>query len=189
MLHALQAIFEGLAHWRGGRAWLAIPFLGIGILIAFYSCGAKVSENWQAAAIKRAMPEALSDWTYEATTTTEDGEGKTKFSRRFVQPGKRMLFVLKPGRVLTRQSDDDYLRETANTPGRARSIERIGGYPVYLDRRGDTMLTANALVGDRAMITVVLFATGGRRPANDDILGYLKTVDYPAIIETLRDLR
>ena len=182
MLRSLQAIFQGLDHWRAGRAWLAVPLIGLGLFGVLYSCVARVEDNRRASEIYRAMPETYAGWTLQESSSKEEGEGKTQFTRRFAKPGKTLRVSLKPGTVFMKTTDEEYLREVSDKPGRGRAIERVAGHPVYLDRFNPSVLAANAVIGNRAIVTFVVIAQTGHEPQYNDVLDYLRSMDYPAII-------
>lgn len=184
MLRSLQAIFQGLDHWRAGRAWLAVPLIALGVLGAVYSCSDRLENNRRARELYRAMPETYAGWTLQETSEKEAGEGKTQFTRRFAKPGKTLRVSLKPGTVTPMKTDEEYLREVSDKPGRARAIERVAGHPVYFDRYDPTMLAANAIIGNRAIVTFVVFAQAGHDLQFGDVLDYLRSMDYPAILGT-----
>jgi hypothetical protein len=187
MWQILQVIIQGLAYSRSMGWWVGAPFIVIGVILGLQHCSAQMDAKRRTIAIYDALPETMPGWTPKAETSSDEAEGSSQFSRVLEKDGKRLRIMLRTGFVVSRKSEEEFLREVADKPDRVRSVERVAGNTVYLDRVIPTLCVALMFLGDRGLITVSLFVPRGQTADCADALAYLHTIDQGALKQALRD--
>lgn len=187
MWQILGIILEGFAYSRWMRWWLAVPFVAIGVVVGVQYFTARIDAEKRAAAIYGAMPETMPGWAATAQNSKDESEGYSQFTRALEKDGKRLRIVLKIGDVISRKSEEEFLREVAGKAERVRSIERVAGNVVYLDRWTPASYIGLMFLDRRGLITATVLVPAGQTADRADVLAYLNAIDHRALKEALRD--
>lgn len=187
MWQILRIILEGFAYSRWMRWWVAVPFVVIGVVVGVQYVTVRVDAGKRAAAIYAALPETMPGWAAAAPTAKDGAEGHSQFTRAIEKDGKRLRVVLKIGDVVSRKSEEEFLREVAGKPDRIRSVERVAGNVVYLDRWTPASYVGLMFLDHRGLITATVLVPAGQTADRADVLAYLAAIDHRALKEALRD--
>lgn len=186
MWQILQVILSGFTYGRSIGWWAGAPLIVLGVILGVQYCSARIDVQKRAAAIYRVLPEAMPGWAPMTDKSSDEAEGRSQFSRALQKDGKRLRITLKTGYVIPRVSEEEFLREVAGKPDRVRSVERVAGNIVYLDRWTPRGYIALIFLDNRGLITASLFVPVEQKADSADVLAYLNTIDYDALKQALR---